>query len=104
MCSFKNFYTTEQNKKCRIDLTIIIIIIMVVSFFLFLLHTRKLQLFGRPVLLEPKRGFPLGPELLAHHVDRGHFLGIVLDGRRLGAGPDHVGRDDAIGRRIAIIG
>lgn len=61
-------------------------------------------MFGRPVLLEPQRGFPLGAKLFAHHVDSGHFLGILLDGRRLGAGPDHVGRDHATGRRVAIFG
>lgn len=66
--------------------------------------SRKLQLSGRPILPEPKRGLPLGAELFANNVDRGHLLGVLLDGRRFGAGPDHVRGDDPAGRGIAIFG
>lgn len=59
---------------------------------------------GRPILPEPERGFSLGAELFAYNVDRGHFLGVLLDGRRFGAGQDHVGGDDPAGRGITIIG
>jgi len=66
--------------------------------------SRQLQLSGGAVLPEPQRGLPLGPELLAHHADRGHFLGVLLDGRGLGARSDHARGDHAAGGRIAVVG
>lgn len=58
---------------------------------------------GGRVLPEPLGGLPPGAELPADHPDRGHLVGVVLDGRQLGAGTHHPRRHHPAGRQLAVL-